>query len=39
MLDETSGGFRPDGRAFLTLGTDGAVKLRDAMTGAVLARL
>ena len=39
MLDETSGGFRPDGRAFLTLGTDGAVKLRDALTGAVLARL
>jgi WD40 repeat protein/tetratricopeptide (TPR) repeat protein len=39
MADETSGGFRPDGRAFLTLGRDGTVKLRDAMTGAVLARL
>jgi serine/threonine protein kinase/WD40 repeat protein/tetratricopeptide (TPR) repeat protein len=39
MLDETSGGFRPDGRAFLTLGRAGTVKLRDAMTGAVLARL
>jgi WD40 repeat protein len=38
MADETSGGFRPDGRAFLTLGRDGTVKLRDAMTGAVLAR-
>jgi eukaryotic-like serine/threonine-protein kinase len=39
MADETSGGFRTDGRAFLTLGTDGAVKLRDALTGAVQARL
>jgi hypothetical protein len=39
MVDEMSGGFRTDGRAFLTLGRDGAVKLRDAMTGAVLARL
>jgi eukaryotic-like serine/threonine-protein kinase len=39
MHDETSGGFRPDGRAFLTLGTDGTVKLRDARTGAVLTRL
>ena len=39
MVDETSGGFRPDGRAFLTLGTDGTVKLRDAMTGGVTSRL
>jgi serine/threonine protein kinase/WD40 repeat protein/tetratricopeptide (TPR) repeat protein len=39
MVDETSGGFRPDGRAFLTLGTDGTVKLRDAMTGAVTSQL
>ena len=39
MLDEASGGFRPDGRAFLTLGKDGIVKLRDATTGAVLSRL
>ncbi|HEY2154851.1 MAG TPA: hypothetical protein VGH33_04430, partial [Isosphaeraceae bacterium] len=39
MVDETSGGFRPDGRAFLTLGTDGTVKLRDAATGAVTSRL
>jgi serine/threonine protein kinase/WD40 repeat protein/Flp pilus assembly protein TadD len=39
MVDEISGGFRPDGRAFLTLGMDGTVKLRDAMTGAVLSRL
>ena len=38
MVDETSGGFRPDGRAFLTLGTDGTVKLRDATTGAVLGK-
>ncbi|MDG3002391.1 serine/threonine-protein kinase [Paludisphaera mucosa] len=38
MLDETSGGFRPDGRAFLTLGKDGTVKLRDATTAAVTAR-
>ena len=34
-----AGGFRPDGRAFLTVGSDGTVKLRDAATGAVLASL
>ena len=39
MADETSGGFRPDGRAFLSLEMDGTVKLRDAMNGTVLARL
>ena len=39
MVDEAAGGFRPDGRAFLTLGKDGTVKLRDATTGEVLARL
>ncbi len=39
LIDEAAGGFRPDGRAFLTLGKDGTVKLRDATTGAVLARL
>src|SRR5262249_38409246 len=39
MLDEGSGGFRPDGRAFLTVGGDGTVKLRDAATGAFLASL
>src|SRR5207302_10141729 len=39
MAEETTGGFRPDGRVFLTLGRDGGVKLRDASTGAVLARL
>ncbi|WP_165229604.1 serine/threonine-protein kinase [Aquisphaera insulae] len=39
MADETSGGIRPDGRAFLTLGRDGGVTLRDASTGGVLARL
>ena len=38
-IDEAAGGFRPDGRAFLTLGKDGTVKLRDAATGEVLARL
>ena len=39
MVDEVAGGFRPDGRAFLTAGGDGTVKLRDAATGAVLANL
>ena len=38
-VDERPAGFRPDGRAFLTLGTDGAVKLRDATTGAVCQEL
>jgi tetratricopeptide (TPR) repeat protein len=37
--DEAIGGFHPDGRAFLTLGRDGTVKLRDAATGEVLAGL
>jgi WD40 repeat protein/tetratricopeptide (TPR) repeat protein len=37
--DETAGGFRPDGRAFLTLGRGGTVKLRDATTGAARATL
>jgi serine/threonine protein kinase/WD40 repeat protein len=37
--DEVAAGFGPDGRAFLTLGSDGAVKLRDAMTGHALATL
>ena len=39
MIDEGSGGFRPDGRAFLTVGGDGTIKLRDAATGEVLASL
>ena len=39
MTDELAGAFRPDGRAFLTVGGDGTVKLRDAATGAVLASL
>ena len=39
MIDEGSGGFRPDGHAFLTVGRDGTVKLRDAATGAVLTSL
>jgi serine/threonine protein kinase/WD40 repeat protein/tetratricopeptide (TPR) repeat protein len=39
MVDEATGGFRPDGRAFLTVGKDGTVKLRDAATGELLARL
>ncbi len=36
---EASGGFRPDGRSFVTAGKDGTVKLRDATTGEVLVRL
>ncbi len=39
MIDETEGGFTSDGRAFVTLGSDGTVKLRDAATGAVLGTL
>jgi Flp pilus assembly protein TadD len=39
MTDELAGEFRPDGRAFLTVGVDGTVKLRDAATGAFLATL
>jgi Flp pilus assembly protein TadD len=38
LIDEGVGGFRHDGRAFLTVGGDGTVKLRDAVTGAVLGR-
>jgi WD40 repeat protein/tetratricopeptide (TPR) repeat protein len=38
LLAEEVGGFRPDGRAFLTVGGDGTVKLRDAMTGENLGR-
>jgi WD40 repeat protein/tetratricopeptide (TPR) repeat protein len=38
FLDERSGGFRPDGRAFLTVGRDGSVTIRDATTGKVLGR-
>jgi serine/threonine protein kinase/WD40 repeat protein/Flp pilus assembly protein TadD len=36
---EISGGFRPDGRAFLTLGSDGTIKLREATTGKGIATL
>ncbi len=39
IVDETVAGFRPDGKAFLTLGRDRSVKLRSATTGAVLGRL
>jgi tetratricopeptide (TPR) repeat protein len=39
MIGEVAGGVRPDGRAFLTAGRDGTVKLRDTATGAVLASL
>ena len=39
MIDEGSGGFHPDGRAFLTVGSDGTVKLRDAATAAVISSL
>jgi eukaryotic-like serine/threonine-protein kinase len=35
MVDETSEGFSPEGREFLTLGMDGTLKLRDATTGEV----
>jgi WD40 repeat protein len=38
IIDEGAGGFRHDGRAFLTVGGDGTVKLRDATTGGVLGR-
>jgi tetratricopeptide (TPR) repeat protein len=38
LIDEGAGGFRHDGRAFLTVGGDGTVKIRDATTGAVLGR-
>jgi tetratricopeptide (TPR) repeat protein len=39
LLDEGAGGFCPDGHCFLTVGRDGAVKLRDATTGGVLASM
>jgi Flp pilus assembly protein TadD len=39
MIDEGAGGFRPDGRDFLTVGSNGTVKLRDAATGAVISSL
>jgi WD40 repeat protein/tetratricopeptide (TPR) repeat protein len=38
LIDEEAAGFRHDGRAFLTVGGDGTVKLRDATTGAILGR-
>jgi WD40 repeat protein/serine/threonine protein kinase/tetratricopeptide (TPR) repeat protein len=38
LIDEGVGDFRHDGRAFLTVGGDGTVKLRDATTGEVLGR-
>jgi WD40 repeat protein len=38
LIDEGAAGFRHDGRAFLTVGGDGTVKLRDATTGEVLGR-
>jgi Flp pilus assembly protein TadD len=38
LIQEEAGGFRHDSRAFLTLGGDGTVKIRDATTGAVLGR-
>jgi len=38
LIDEGAGEFRHDGRAFLTVGGDGTVKLRDATTGEVLGR-
>jgi WD40 repeat protein len=38
LIQEEAGGFRRDGRAFLTVGADGTVKIRDAKTGEVLGR-
>jgi Flp pilus assembly protein TadD len=38
LIDEGVSGFRHDGRDFLTVGGDGAVKTRDATTGKVLGR-
>jgi WD40 repeat protein/tetratricopeptide (TPR) repeat protein len=38
LIDEEAGGFRHDGRAFLTVGRDATVKIRDTTTGAVLGR-
>jgi tetratricopeptide (TPR) repeat protein len=38
LIQEEAGGFRHDGRAFLTLGGNGTVKIRDATTGEVLGR-
>jgi WD40 repeat protein len=35
LLDEGIGGFCPDGHAFLTVGKDGSVKVRDATTALV----
>ena len=39
IADETLGGFRPDGRAFLTSGSDGTVRLREVATGKVMSSL
>ncbi len=39
IMDEVSCGFRRDGGAFLTVGSDGTVKLRDAATAAVISNL
>ena len=39
IVDEVADEFAADGRAFLTLGKDGAINLRDAATGAILASL
>ncbi len=39
IIDEVSCGFRRDGGAFLTVGSDGTVKLRDAATAAVISSL
>jgi serine/threonine protein kinase/WD40 repeat protein len=38
LIDEGIGAFRPDGHAFLTVGKDGSIKLRDATTGEVVGR-
>jgi tetratricopeptide (TPR) repeat protein len=38
LIEEEAGGFRHDGRAFLSVGGDGTVKIRDATTGEVLGK-
>jgi WD40 repeat protein/tetratricopeptide (TPR) repeat protein len=38
LPDELASGFRSDGRAFLTVGEDGTVKVRDATSGEILGR-
>ena len=39
IVDETSLDFRSDGKAFVTAGADGSIRLRDASTGALVSTL